>query len=111
MSWTEDAECHNYPKRIFYPIIIDDGVEWIDDGTIWEAFGDTSSYYDEARQICSLCPVKTACLNYAMDNKERYGMWGGLTPIERRRIERTARRNRLKEKRVAAARSAAETPQ
>ena len=109
MSWTEEAECRRHPKETFYPIIIDgDGVEWIDDGTIWEAFGDTSEYYDEARDICESCPVKKRCLAYAMENKERYGMWGGLTPIERRRIERTARRKRLQEKRRAAAEQEAE---
>jgi hypothetical protein len=37
-----------------------------------------------------------------LENKERWGMWGGLTPIERRRIERRERRQRLKNKRSAA---------
>lgn len=103
MDWTEEAECATYPKTVFYPIIVDDaGVEWFDDGTIWEAYGDTSSFYDEAKGLCSRCPVRAACLEHSLVEKERYGMWGGLTPIERRRIERTARRQRLKEKRAAA---------
>lgn len=38
----------------------------------------------EAKSICGWCPVKKDCLNYALDNEIRQGMWGGLTEIERR---------------------------
>lgn len=103
MSWQEEAECHGL-WELFYPRIYDDeGVEWFDDGTIWEAFGDTSEHYDEAREICNACPVQKICLAHALEHKERFGMWGGLTPIERRRIERSARRKRLQDKRRAEA--------
>src|SRR5215217_3776896 len=102
MNWTEEAGCRTYPKTVFYPDIVDDdGVEWFDDGTCWEAFGDTSPFYEQARTICNACPVKTECLAHALQEKERYGMWGGLTPIERRRIERTERRQKLKKRRAA----------
>lgn len=101
MSWTDEALCLRYPHDIFFPNIIDDdGVEWWDDGTIWEAYGDTSSFYDEARTICVQCPARDECLDHALAEKERYGMWGGLTPIERRRIERKERRAKLKLKRA-----------
>ena len=100
MDWSE-AECRTYPKKLFTPDIFDeDGEEVFDDGTIWEAFGDTSSYYDEAREICMACPIRLECLAHALANKERFGMWGGLTPIERRRIERKERRQRLKDRRA-----------
>lgn len=99
--WQERAACTNAPPNTFYPTILDDeGEEWMDDGTIWEAFGDTTPYYEQALVICSACPVRDACLTHALDEKERWGMWGGLTPIERRRIERKDRRNRLKERRA-----------
>lgn len=101
MSWIDEAECTGYPYATFFPYIIDDdGAEWYDDGTIWEAYGDTSSFYDEARAICSTCPVRLECLEDAMETKERFGMRGGLTPIERRRIERKERRAKLKAKRA-----------
>jgi hypothetical protein len=94
------AACRGTSSQIFFPDIIDDnGEEWIDDGTIWGAYGDTSHFYDEARAICAKCPIKAQCLAVALENKERYGMWGGTTPIERRRVERTERRQRLKERR------------
>ena len=103
MSWNDDAECLNAANEIFYPTIFDEnGEEFFDDGTIWEKFGDTSSYYDVARSICESCPIRVKCLEHAMEMKERFGMWGGLTPIERRRIERNKRRAKLKAKRESA---------
>ncbi|MGH9205490.1 MAG: WhiB family transcriptional regulator [Acidimicrobiales bacterium] len=45
-----------------------------------------------ARKICADCPVKTACLEYALDNRIDHGVWGGASERERRRI---ARRRRL----------------
>lgn len=44
------------------------------------------STYKEAREICNSCQVQKECLAYAMTNHEKFGMWGGKTPQERRRI-------------------------
>jgi WhiB family redox-sensing transcriptional regulator len=41
-----------------------------------------------ARAICSLCVVQLDCLNYALDNNEQHGVWGGTTDKERRRIRK-----------------------
>ena len=38
---------------------------------------------DDVVQICAGCPVRMACLDYALRAGERYGIWGGLTPDER----------------------------
>jgi Transcription factor WhiB len=104
MIWQDEGECIGHPnQKLWYPDIFDDeGNEWYDDGTIWEAYGDTSHFYDEARAICEACPVREQCVLHALSEKERFGMWGGLTPIERRRIERRERRQRLKDKRAQA---------
>jgi len=40
----------------------------------------------EARAICASCRVRDACLEYALDNGEDFGVWGGLTGRERRRL-------------------------
>lgn len=40
----------------------------------------------EARRICERCPVRLPCLEAAIANGERWGVWGGLTPEERRSI-------------------------
>ena len=45
-----------------------------------------------ARRICAECPVKGACLEYALRNGIDHGVWGGTSERERRRI---ARRRRL----------------
>jgi WhiB family redox-sensing transcriptional regulator len=37
-----------------------------------------------AKSICRICPVKAQCLDYAMEIREPYGIWGGLTEAERR---------------------------
>jgi WhiB family redox-sensing transcriptional regulator len=36
-----------------------------------------------AKKICGSCPVRLKCLDYALTTNERYGIWGGLSPIER----------------------------
>lgn len=40
----------------------------------------------KARAICNMCPVKTECLDYAYINKEKFGVWGGKSESQRRRI-------------------------
>jgi WhiB family redox-sensing transcriptional regulator len=40
----------------------------------------------KAKAICSVCPVKDDCLEFAVEIKEPYGIWGGLTETERRQI-------------------------
>jgi len=44
----------------------------------------------EAKHICSSCPVRNLCLEFALDSGEDYGIWGGLTPMERDIVRRRA---------------------
>lgn len=39
-----------------------------------------------AKKVCATCPVRVECLEQALDVGERYGIWGGLTDIERRHL-------------------------
>lgn len=39
-----------------------------------------------AKSICGVCPVSRECLDYALSIREPYGIWGGLTETERRRV-------------------------
>jgi transcription factor WhiB len=51
-----------------------------------------------ARQVCAACPVRQACLDYAISNRITHGIWGGLTERERRALRsgwvRSSRRDR-----------------
>jgi hypothetical protein len=49
---------------------------FIDDGTM----------YTQARQLCKTCPVRALCADYAIENREPHGLWGGLSPRERMKI-------------------------
>jgi WhiB family redox-sensing transcriptional regulator len=41
-----------------------------------------------AKKVCARCPVRTPCLDYALRNDERFGVWGGTTERERRRLKK-----------------------
>ena len=49
-----------------------------------------------AKKICSECKVKEECLEYAVERKERFGIWGGKSERERRAIRRERRNNEKK---------------
>lgn len=36
-----------------------------------------------AKAMCSRCPVKTVCFEYALETDQRHGIWGGTSPDER----------------------------
>ena len=44
----------------------------------------------EAKRICTGCEVRAECLEYALAHDERFGIWGGLSERERRKLKRRA---------------------
>ena len=42
----------------------------------------------EAKRICVECEVRVECLEYALQKDERFGIWGGLSERERRRLKK-----------------------
>ena len=48
-----------------------------------------------AKAICGGCPVRLECLKVALDGNEAFGIFGGLTPVERARLSPTATGDRL----------------
>ena len=40
---------------------------------------------DRALALCATCPVRIDCLEYALEARERFGIWGGLTEKQRKR--------------------------
>lgn len=56
------------------------------DPELW--FPDKGGSTREAKKVCLGCPSRLECLQYALDHDERFGIWGGLSERERRRLKR-----------------------
>lgn len=69
--WVDRALCAQTDPEAFYP----------------EKGGSTQ----QAKAVCARCPVSAECADYALANDERFGIWGGLSERERRRINRAMR--------------------
>jgi len=54
-------------------------------------FPDRGESLEPAKRICGECVVRDECLEYALDSGERFGVWGGTSERERRRIRRQRR--------------------
>lgn len=67
-DWQERALCAQTDPEAFFP----------------EKGGSTR----EAKRICTGCEVRAECLEYALAFDERFGIWGGLSERERRRLKR-----------------------
>jgi WhiB family redox-sensing transcriptional regulator len=72
IDWRKLGACRGLDASIFYPDEDDDATE--------------------AKSVCELCSVRAACLEHALLNREKVGVWGGATERERRRIIRQRRR-------------------
>ena len=70
LEWQERALCAQTDPEAFFP----------------EKGGSTR----EAKRVCMSCEVRVQCLEYALENDERFGIWGGLSERERRRVKKRA---------------------
>ena len=70
LAWQERALCAQTDPEAFFP----------------EKGGSTR----EAKKVCTSCDVRSQCLDYALANDERFGIWGGLSERERRKLKRRA---------------------
>jgi WhiB family transcriptional regulator, redox-sensing transcriptional regulator len=70
LGWQDQALCAQTDPEAFFP----------------EKGGSTR----EAKRICRSCEVRAECLEYALENDERFGIWGGMSERERRRLKRLA---------------------
>ena len=53
---------------------------------------DTPIAIEIARQVCGQCAVRSACLDFAINTREEYGVWGGVSAPERKNIRRREQR-------------------
>lgn len=73
MSWYHYAACQAKDPELFFPI-----------GTGRPAL----LQLEEAKRVCTRCPVQSLCLEWAILARIDYGVWGGLSEDERRTLER-----------------------
>jgi WhiB family transcriptional regulator, redox-sensing transcriptional regulator len=70
--WRELGACRGLEAAMFYP--------------------DDDDLALEAKAVCASCDVRIACLEHALQAREKSGIWGGATERERRRMIRQRRR-------------------
>ena len=67
-SWQDFANCLGVDPDLFFP--------------------ERGASTREAKEVCRGCVVRDDCLEYALANGEKFGIWGGMSERERRRIRR-----------------------
>ena len=67
-SWQDFANCLGVDPDLFFP--------------------ERGASTKEAKEVCRGCVVREDCLEYALSNSEKFGIWGGMSERERRRIRR-----------------------
>jgi WhiB family transcriptional regulator, redox-sensing transcriptional regulator len=72
LAWQAEALCAQTGADFFFP--------------------EPGSSVREAKRICGMCEMRPICLDYALRNDERFGVWGGLS--EKERLELRRRDNR-----------------
>ena len=68
LTWQRFANCLGVDPDLFFP--------------------ERGASTREAKDVCRACVVRVDCLEYAITNGEKFGIWGGLSERERRRIRR-----------------------
>jgi WhiB family redox-sensing transcriptional regulator len=68
LEWRDQALCAQTDPEAFFP----------------EKGGSTTA----AKRVCRACDVRAECLEFALENDERFGIWGGMSERERRRLKR-----------------------
>lgn len=65
-TWKAQGACRDVDPRLFFP--------------------ERGESTREAKAVCAGCPVRAECLEYALDQHEHFGIWGGTSERERRRL-------------------------
>lgn len=70
LPWRDRAACRHQEATLFFPL------------------SDTDEAVVEAVAVCDRCLVEPECLVYALGTRQQFGVWGGTTADERRRLAR-----------------------
>jgi WhiB family redox-sensing transcriptional regulator len=68
LAWQDYANCRGADADLFFP--------------------ERGASTRKAKAICNACEVKDDCLDFAIVNGEKFGIWGGMSERERRRVRR-----------------------
>jgi WhiB family redox-sensing transcriptional regulator len=74
-EWQDVAACREIPVEMFFP--------------------PAEQESEVAKAVCANCTVRQPCLEFALAEAERFGIWGGLTSLERRSLAAKRRKARL----------------
>ncbi len=66
LAWQEYANCMGVDPDLFFP--------------------ERGTSTREAKEVCRGCVVRDDCLDYALKNGEKFGIWGGMSERQRRRV-------------------------
>lgn len=69
-TWVQNASCAGTDPDVFFP--------------------DKGGSVHAAKQLCNVCPVTAACLREAITDHLDFGVWGGLSQNDRKRLRRQA---------------------
>jgi WhiB family redox-sensing transcriptional regulator len=75
-DWRDSAACLEEDPELFFPV-----------GTMPHAV----AQIEEAKDVCRRCEVQDTCRRWALETRQEFGVWGGLSESERIRVRRTAR--------------------
>jgi len=67
-NWKDGANCLGVDPDLFFP--------------------ERGASTREAKEVCRGCVVREDCLEFALENGEKFGIWGGMSERERRRLRR-----------------------
>lgn len=73
LSWRAEAACRDLDTNLFFPD------------------SDSDAAAAAALEVCAGCPVRQACLEFALNTRQLDGIWGGETEADRKRIRRQRR--------------------
>lgn len=68
LDWKAEAACRDLETDLFFP--------------------ENEAAAAPALAVCEVCPVREACLDFALRTRQHDGVWGGLTESGRRRVRR-----------------------
>ena len=78
-DWRAQSACLQVNPELFFPV---------------GSTGPAVSQVDQAKLVCQRCEVQRVCLEWALEEKQDHGVWGGMTEDERRSLRRRTARQR-----------------